>query len=209
VYRPAHFRQDDPATLAEFIDKHALATLVVAAPSGLIANHIPLLRSADDAGAVRLRGHVARGNDLWQVVADGTLVLAVFGGPEHYVSPAWYPTKALTGEVVPTWNYVVVHAHGRIRFIDDRSWVRDFVTVLTARHESGRPAPWSVSDAPAAYLDRMLGAIVGFEIAVERLEGKFKSSQNRNARERQGVVAGLSADGVNDETQDLLVRPPA
>jgi transcriptional regulator len=103
----------------------------------------------------------------------------------------------------------VVHAHGRIRFIDERAWVRDFVTALTARHESGRRAPWAVSDAPAAYLDRMLGAIVGFEIAVERLEGKFKSSQNRNTGERAGVVAGLSADGVSDDSVGLLVRPPA
>lgn len=208
MYRPAHFREDDPATLATFVDAHPLATLVAATPSGLVANHIPLLRFVGEGGTIRLRGHVARGNDLWKALPARHPVLAVFGGPHHYVSPAWYPTKAETGEVVPTWNYAVVHAHGRIEFFDDREWLRRFVTTLTERHESGRPKPWGVSDAPDRFIERMLGAIVGFEITVDRLEGKFKSSQNRNERERAGVVSALAAEGEPPGAIELLVRPP-
>ncbi len=208
MYLPKHFRQDDPAIIAGFIDSHALATLVAATPAGLLANHVPLLRFAGAEGATLLRGHVARGNELWKTVPAGSPVLAIFGGPDHYISPAWYPTKAETGEVVPTWNYTVVHAHGRIRFIDERDWLLGFVSTLTTRHESGRPAPWAVSDAPPPYIDKMLRAIVGFEIAVERLEGKFKSSQNRTAPEREGAAAGLAADGLGPEAIGLLVRPP-
>ena len=209
MYRPAHFREDDPAVLQAFVDAHALATLVAATPDGLLANHLPLLRVAAADGGVRLQGHVARGNALWKAAADDSAVLAIFGGPDHYISPAWYPTKAETGEVVPTWNYVVVHAHGRIHFHDDRDWVHDLVSRLTARHEAGRTAPWAVSDAPATYLERMLRAIVGFEILVERLEGKFKSSQNRTAGEREGAIAGLRSDGVGEPEIAVLVRPPA
>ena len=208
MYRPSHFREDDPAALAAFVDAHPLATLVAATPAGLVANHIPLLRLGGEAAPVRFRGHVARANDLWKVLPAGHPVLAIFGGPHHYVSPAWYPTKAESGEVVPTWNYVVAHAHGRIEFIDDREWLRGFVTQLTERHESGRPAPWAVSDAPGKFIDRMLGAIVGFEIAIDRFEGKFKSSQNRNDRERAGVVGALEAEGQTPETVGLLVRRP-
>jgi transcriptional regulator len=208
VYRPAHFREDDPATLAKFVDDHPLATLVAATAAGLVANHIPLLRLPAEGGAPRLRGHVARGNDLWKSLPAKHPVLAIFGGPHHYVSPAWYPTKAESGEVVPTWNYAVVHAHGRIEFFEDREWLRGFVTLLTERHESGRQAPWAVTDAPPRFVDRMLGAIVGFEISVDRLEGKFKSSQNRNERERQGVEGALRAEGEPAAIIELLVRRP-
>lgn len=208
MYRPTHFREDDPATLASFIDQHALATLVAATDGGLLANHLPLLRFVGADGAMLLRGHVARGNELWKRVPEGGSVLAVFGGPQHYISPAWYPTKTQTGEVVPTWNYTVVHAHGRIGFIDDREWLRALVTALTDRHEAGRAEPWAVADAPATYLDKMLRAIVGFEIAVERLEGKFKCSQNRTEAERAGVVTGLGAEGVGAAAIGVLVRAP-
>jgi len=126
VYRPAHFREDDPARIAAFIDAHALAVLVVNSPSGLLANHIPLLRFETDGGTV-LRGHVARANELWKVVPSGSEVLAIFAGAGVYITPSWYPTKATSGEVVPTWNYTVVHAHGRIRFIEDPEWLRTLV----------------------------------------------------------------------------------
>ena len=207
MYRPAHFREDDPATIAAFIDAHALAVLVANAPAGLLANHIPLLRFEADGGGTVLRGHVARANDFWKVVPSGTEVLAVFAGADRYITPSWYPTKATSGEVVPTWNYTVVHAHGRIRFIDDANWVRPLVVALTERHEARRPAPWSIGDAPEPYIARMLGAIVGFEITVERLEGKVKASQNRTAAERDGVSAGLVADGVPEDLVSDLVRP--
>ena len=207
VYRPAHFREDDPATIAAFIDAHALAVLVANSPAGLLANHIPLLRFEADGGGMVLRGHVARANDFWKVVPSGIEVLAVFKGADRYITPSWYPTKATSGEVVPTWNYTVVHAHGRIRFIDDAKWLRTLVGALTERHEGTRPAPWAVTDAPAPYIARMLGAIVGFEIAVERTEGKVKASQNRTEAEREGVSAGLVADGVPDALLHDLVRP--
>ena len=207
MYRPAHFREDDPATIAAFIDAHALAVLVANSPTGLLANHIPLLRFEADGGGMLLRGHVARANEFWKVVPEGSEVLAVFAGADRYITPSWYPTKATSGEVVPTWNYTVVHAHGRIRFIEDAGWLRTLVGALTERLEASRSAPWAVTDAPAPYIARMLGAIVGFEITVERLEGKVKASQNRTDAEREGVSAGLVADGVPEDLRRDLVRP--
>ena len=207
MYRPAHFREDDPATIAAFIDAHALAVLVANSPTGLLANHIPLLRFEADGGGTLLRGHVARANEFWKVVPAGSEVLAVFAGADRYITPSWYPTKATSGEVVPTWNYTVVHAHGRIRFIEDAGWLRTLVGALTERLEASRSAPWAVTDAPAPYIARMLGAIVGFEITVERLEGKVKASQNRTEAEREGVRAGLVADGVPEDLRRDLIRP--
>ena len=191
-----------------FVAAHPLGALVVATPGGLVANHIPMLLVRDVAGRRLLHGHVARANELWQQVAEATPALVIFGGAQHYVTPNWYPSKRDTGEVVPTWNYAVVHAHGPIRFIEDRAWLLTLVTALTERNEHPRAAPWHVADAPPAYIERMLGAIVGFEIALERLEGKFKASQNRSAEDRAGVAAGLTADGVGDAERDELVRPP-
>jgi transcriptional regulator len=130
--------------------------------------------------------------------------LGIFQGPGTYISPAWYPTKQETGRVVPTWNYAVVHAHGPLRVIDDRAWLRDFVTRLTNRHESGRSDPWHVTDAPAEYIDQMLGAIIGLEIPLTRLRGKWKMSQNRPAQDRAGVVDALTRAG--DPVADLVRR---
>jgi transcriptional regulator len=206
MYLPPHFRESDPATLAAFVDAHPLAVLVAAGPSGPVANHIPLLRLQDPGGDMLLRGHVARANEFWQTTLAQSSVLAIFRGPDRYISPTWYPTKAETGEVVPTWNYSVVHAHGRITFTQDGAWLRTLVEALTKRHEAVRPAPWKVADAPSEYLDRMLQAIVGFEIVVERLEGKFKASQNRTERERAGVISGLAADGNSADTIAKIVR---
>ncbi len=208
MYRPPHFREDDPKTLGAFIDAHPLAALIAATPTGLLANHIPLLRLQNSDGHTVFHGHVARANDFWRTTPAHSVVVAIFGGPDRYISPTWYPTMAETGEVVPTWNYAVVHAHGRIRFIEDLTWLRALVEALTDRHESGQAAPWRVADAPRDYLERMLRAIVGFEIAVERLEGKFKASQNRTERERDGVNAAFAADGVPEDVRAQLVRPP-
>ena len=208
MYRPADFREDRPERLEAFVAAHPLGALVIATPGGLVANHIPMLLVRDAAGRALLRGHVARANELWRVVADATPALVLFGGAQRYVTPSWYPSKRATGEVVPTWNYAVVHAHGPLRFVADRDWLLALVTALTERNERPRAAPWQVADAPAAYIERMLGAIVGFEIVVERLEGKFKASQNRSAEDRAGVAAGLTADGVGDAERDELVRPP-
>ena len=189
MYLPRHFAQDDPAALQALMRDHPLATLVSTGPDGLTADHVPL---EYDTATGALRGHVARANPLWQH-ADGQPVLAVFRGPEAYVSPSWYPSKAEHHKVVPTWNYAVVHAHGRLSAVDDAPWLHALVSRLTAQHEGGRPTPWTVADAPADYVQQMLRAIVGIEIAVERLVGKWKLGQNRSSADRQGVIDGLTA----------------
>jgi len=152
-----------------------------------------------------LRGHVARANPVWRHAA-GQEVLAIFHGPQTYVTPSWYPSKHETGQVVPTWNYAVVHAHGVLRVHDDREWLRTLVTRLTDRQESAMAQPWRVDDAPAEYLERMLGAIVGIEIPVTRLDGKWKVSQNRNDADRDGVAEGLSLqEGADAQAMAALV----
>lgn len=178
-----------------------LATIVRSGANGLDADPVPLLYDTNEGTHGTLRGHVARANPLWRD-ADGRDVLALFHGPQAYVSPGWYPSKAEHGKVVPTWNYVLVQAHGRLRAVDDAAWLRALVGRLTDTHEAARPAPWAVTDAPADYVDSMLRAIVGIEIVVTRLEGKWKSSQNRAEPDRAGVARGLhdevrlSADAI-------------
>jgi transcriptional regulator len=190
MYLPSHFAQADAAALAALMREQPLAALVTLQGGEPTADHIPL---EFDAERQLLRGHVARANPLWKA-ADGQQVLAIFSGTQAYVSPGWYPSKAATHKVVPTWNYAVVHAHGRLRAVDDAPWLRELVGRLTDHHEQPRAQPWSVNDAPADYVQQMLRAIVGIEIAVERLEGKWKLSQNRSAEDRAGVAAGLAAE---------------
>ena len=193
MYQPAHFVEQDPATLLAVMKAHPLATLVRGG-TALSADVLPIeVERVGDRW--RMTAHVARANPLWRE-ADGQPVLLVFQGPQAYVSPSWYASKAEHGKVVPTWNYTMVQAHGRLRAIDDPAWVRAFVTRLTERHEGTRNAPWHVADAPPDFIAATLRAIVGIEIEVERVEGKFKLSQNRSAEDRQGVVAGLDADTV-------------
>ena len=190
MYLPSHFEQHDPEALHALMRDHPLATLVTLTPDGPTADHIPL--DYDDATRT-LRGHVARANPLWRVAA-GTPVLAVFCGPQAYVSPSWYPSKAATHKVVPTWNYTVVHAHGVLQAVEAEPWLHDLVSGLTQHHESRRATPWAVSDAPDDYVQPMLRAIVGIQIPVNRLIGKWKISQNRSADDRRGVAQGLAAD---------------
>jgi transcriptional regulator len=192
MYLPADFNETRLAVLHTLMSAHPLATLVAVTADGLVANHIPLLL---DAGAERaaLRGHIARANPLWQQLADGSEVLAIFHGPEHYISPRWYPSKREHGQVVPTWNYAVVHARGALSWHHDETWLRALLEALTSRHESRFADPWQVADAPPEYLQKMLGAIVGFDIQLRELTGKWKASQNRSAADVQGVIEGLSA----------------
>ena len=192
MYLPTHFSETRPAVLRAFVHDHPLGLLVTQNQSGDIdANSIPFVLDADGDAPGVLRAHVARANPLWKTARVDVDALVVFQGPDGYVSPAWYPSKAEHGKVVPTWNYVMVQARGRLRAIDDRAWLRDFVSRLTDRHEAGRPAPWAVSDAPADFLETMLGAIVGIEITLSSIVGKWKVSQNRSAADRAGVVEGL------------------
>jgi transcriptional regulator len=197
MYLPAHFAESRPEVLATLIRSHPFGLLVTQSRDGGIdANSIPFILDRSDAGAPGvLRGHVARANPLWQTARGDVDSLVVFQGPQGYVSPAWYPSKAEHGKVVPTWNYVMVQARGALRPIDDPEWLRAFVTRLTARHEGERAAPWAVSDAPADYIETMLRAIVGIEIGLTSLTGKWKVSQNRPAADRAGVVAGLLREG--------------
>jgi transcriptional regulator len=192
MYVPADFKESRPAALHALMSAYPLATLVTVAADGIVANHIPLLfDAAGEPG--RLRGHVARSNPLWTQVADGAEVLAIFHGPEHYISPRWYPSKREHGQVVPTWNYAVVHARGALTWHHDEAWLRELLEALTSGQESRFAEPWHVSDAPPEYLRKMLGAIVGFDIAVRELTGKWKASQNRSDADVQGVIAGLTA----------------
>ena len=180
----------------DLVRAHPLAALVTQSSRGLVCDHVPLLVRADGSQFGALVGHVARANPLWQDFDPAARVLAIFQGPAAYITPAWYPTKAETGKAVPTWNYAVVHAQGTLRVIEDRAWLRAQVEALTAHNESPRAQPWAVADAPADYIEAMLGAIVGIEIAVTNLRGKWKVSQNQPARNQEGVIAGLEESGA-------------
>ena len=202
MYIPKHFDEPQVAVLHALMRAHPLATLVTLSSDGLNANHIPLLLSDQPAPRGTLRGHVARANALWRDVLQGSEVLAVFQGPDAYISPSWYPTKLEHGKAVPTWNYAVAHAYGRLRVVDDVAWLRTHLEALTSVHEAALPEPWHVSDAPGDYIDKMMAAVVGIEINITRLLGKWKVSQNQPAQNQAGVVAGLRARG---DTQSLAM----
>ena len=192
MYAPTSFRETRREVLHDLVRAYPFATVVVQAQGGLVANHLPFEWNGD-----ALQAHVARGNEL--VAMDGAQALVVFQGPQGYISPNWYPSKHETGREVPTWNYTVVHVHGRLRVVDDAAWVRRQLEALTDHHESGQPRPWKISDAPEDHVEKLLGAIVGIEVTIERIEGKFKLSQNHPARNREGVIAGLrQRDGDGD-----------
>jgi transcriptional regulator len=189
---PAHFDEKRPDVLHALVRDHPLATWVVQGTDGLNVNHVPFLFDATRGAHGTLIGHVARANPVWQRLGPS---VAVFHGPQAYISPNWYPSKRAHGKVVPTWNYAVVHAHGTPRAIDSRDELLAIVTRLTQTHEAGSAVPWAVSDAPADFIDQMLKAIVGIEVPIERIEGKWKVSQNRALPDRLGTVAGLRQRG--------------
>jgi transcriptional regulator len=196
MYVPAHFAEDRIPVLHEAIRACGLATLVTLTADGMIASHVPLLLDPEKPPFGALIGHLARPNpQAREAIGDA---LAIFLGPEGYITPSYYATKRETGKVVPTWNYTAIHAYGRLRFFDDRAELRDIVTRLTDRHENERAAPWLVTDAPADFVQGMLNGIIGFELVITRLEGKRKMSQNRPAADRTGVVTGLREDGRPD-----------
>ncbi|MFZ2972065.1 MAG: FMN-binding negative transcriptional regulator [Ferribacterium limneticum] len=191
MYLPKHFAETEVGVMHELMRAFPLATVVTQGADGLEANHIPLHLDATVGPNGTLRGHVARANPL---AADATVnrkILAIFKGPDCYISPSGYATKAEHGKVVPTWNYAAVHAYGELRLIDDADWLLAQLHALTAEHEAGLPRPWAVDDAPADYIGKMLGAIVGVEIAIERLVGKWKVSQNQPAVNQASLIAAL------------------
>lgn len=192
MYRPAAFRQDDLSTLHAQIQSSGLAIVTSSGAQGLQASHLPLLLAPDEGEFGTLYGHFARANPHWRDLASGAEALVVFSGADAYVHPGWYPVKAEHGKVVPTWNYIAVHAWGQAEVFDEPERLLQLVSRLSDRHEQGRAQPWAVEDAPRDYIDAMLRAIVGFALPIRRLEGKWKLSQNRSEADQAGVRAGLA-----------------
>lgn len=207
MYVPDHFREDDLPALHAAIAAARLATLVTATAEGLMATPLPLLLAAEEGPLGTLYGHLARANPQGRLAPAGEALVA-FAGPEAYVSPSWSPSKAEAHKVVPTWNYVAVHAHGPLEVFDDAARLRDLLARLTARHEAGRAEPWSLADAPEDYIAAMLRGIVGVRVPISRLEGKIKMSQNKSAADRAGIAAGLaaSADPRDRDAAPLIRR---
>jgi transcriptional regulator len=193
MYRPAFFSEQRAGVLSALMRAAPFAHLVLVTEGGLEANGLPLLVREQEGGLV-LAGHVARSNPVWQMDVRGE-ALAIFSGPQGYVSPSAYASKKQHGKVVPTWNYVMVHAYGALRWVHDDDWLAQLLEALTDEHEAGRPEPWRVSDAPAAFTAGLRQAIVGLELRVTRLEGKLKLGQNRTRADREGVIAELRARG--------------
>ena len=212
MYLPRHFEEQRPEALHDLIAKHPLGMLVTHGSEGLDANHVPFeLDACEGLGPHGvLRAHVARNNPLWQSVSNGDEVLVVFRAHDAYISPNWYPSKHEAHKQVPTWNYRVVHAHGPITVRDDERYVRGLVARLTRQHEAGQPTPWKMGDAPQDYIDAMLKSIVGLEITVARLVGKFKLSQNREARDRVSAAQALIGQGDSELGEAMRAAgPPA
>ncbi|RQS20956.1 FMN-binding negative transcriptional regulator [Burkholderia sp. Bp8992] len=195
MYVPADFNEPNPDALRELIVQHPFGSLITHGKSGLDANHIPFELLPADGGLGELHAHVARANPVWQDVADGDEVLVIFRAGDAYISPNWYPSKHVAHRQVPTWNYVVVHAHGRITVRDDEKFVRGVVARLTRTHEASQPLPWKMGDAPKDYIDTMLQSIVGLQIEITRLVGKRKLGQNKAEADIRGAGEALVADG--------------
>ena len=203
MYQPAAFREERLETLHELIRAHPLATLVTSGPGGLIANLVPFLLM-DSGQRGTLQAHLARGNGQLEELRAGADTLVIFHGPESYITPSWYESKREHGRVVPTWNYVVVQVRGVPRVIDEPAWIKAQVSALTATQEGLRTEPWQVSDAPEAFIDGQINAIVGIEIPIESIDGKWKVSQNRNEADRRGVHGGLAGEGGHPEMARLV-----
>lgn len=208
MYIPHSFAERDTEALFAFLEAHPLAALVTSTPpDGLFATHLPLLVDRTKGPSGTLFGHVARANPHARLVGTSVDALAMFAGPDAYITPEWYRTKQESGRVVPTWNYVAVHAYGTLRLRDDPEFLRPHLEALTTKHEASRPSPWKVGDAPADYIAQQMKAIVGVEVTIDRLEGKWKMSQNRAAADIDGVIRGLGeSEAVEDQAVAAIVR---
>jgi len=205
MYQPDLFRVEDLSRMHGLMRARPFATLVSAGSTELYATHLPTVLK-DNAPFGLVECHMARANPQWKDLATSSEALMIFQGPDGYITPNWYPSKAEHGKVVPTWNYAVVHAYGRPEVMEDRNWLRRHVTELTAQQESGELTPWRPSDSPETFIEAMLRAIVGFRFSIVRIEGKWKMSQNRETKDREGVVGGLRnrAEGDDLEIADIL-----
>jgi transcriptional regulator len=192
MYIPDQFKEQRVDVMHGLIRARPLATLVTLSSDGLNANHIPFYLADSPAPFGTLQGHVARANPILSDLENNIEVLAVFHGPDAYITPSWYATKKETGKVVPTWNYAVVHAYGRIRVVDDAAWLRVQLEALTRHNETAFPEPWAVSDAPGEFTQRLIGSIIGIEMVISRLTGKWKVSQNQPQQNKAGVIEGLT-----------------
>lgn len=203
MYTPPAFKENDPQALRTMIRESGLATLVTMTAEGLMATPLPLFLDEVEGPDGVLYGHISKANRQWRLPAAGE-GLALFQGPDAYVTPSWYATKQRTGKVVPTWNYLAVHAYGPVEFFDDERRLHELVSRLTARHEGSLAEPWAVTDAPDAYIRSQLKGIVGMRLAITRLEGKRKMSQDESVEDRLGVARGLAA---SDRANDRAVAP--
>lgn len=208
MYIPEPFNVADKGELAALMRAQPFATLISAGRSGLNATHLPTVLKAEGEQPTEIQCHVARANPQWKEFSGGCDALMIFGGPQGYIRPSWYASKSINGKVVPTWNYTVVHAHGRAEAIEDPVWLERHVSELTAQQEHDQPAPWATVDAPRSYFEAMLRGIVGVRFEISRLEGKCKMSQNRIAIDRAGVVRGLRARNAAGDVElaDLVER---
>lgn len=208
MYCPRQFVESRPSVLSELIHTHPLGTWTCWADNQLVVNHIPFVLDETTGEFGTLVAHVAKANPIWTSLTNNVPSVVVFQGAQTYISPSWYPSKQEHGKVVPTWNYAVVHAFGQPKAIDDKDWLLAHVTTLSDTHETGRAVPWKISDAPEKFVDTMIKGIVGIEIPIQTLEGRWKVSQNKNAADKAGVVAGLSenSDTSAQEMADLIGR---
>ena len=206
MYTPRHNVEERVEVLHALVQAHPLGTWTLFDGDDLVTNHVPFLIDPGRGPFGTLVGHVARANPVWKAPVSAVRSVVSFQGPQAYVTPSWYPSKLEHGKTVPTWNYAVVHARGVPSFLHDRAWLHAHVSALTDAHEAAEPAPWAVTDAPADFVERQLGAIVGVEIPIGRLLGKWKTSQNRSAADRAGVVEGLRRRG-DAESAELVARP--
>lgn len=203
MYQPPSFREDRPEVLRELIRTHPLATLITSGEGGLIANLAPFIL-VDSGERGTLRAHIAKANDQVAPLKAGAETLVVFHGPQTYITPSWYATKKEDGRVVPTWNYVVVQVRGVPRLVDDPEWLRIQIGALTSQQEELRSEPWKVTDAPDQYVTGLLNGIIGIEIPIRTIEGKWKVSQNRPMADRRSVIEGLRQEGVSAEMASLV-----
>lgn len=206
MYQPPHFREDDLGVQHALIRAHPLGLLITAGRSGLIANSVPFQLDAGASEKGTLRLHLAKANGQWRDIQEGAAVLAVFQGANSYVTPSWYQTKRETGKVVPTWNYAIVQVRGPARVIDDADWLLKQVNAITGEQEAERVVPWSVGDAPEDFVRAQLKGIIGIEIEITEIEGKWKVSQNRPVADRAGVAAGLDEKPDRTEMAELVRR---
>lgn len=207
MYQPPHFREDRLDVMQDLIRAQPLGLLISAGADGILANPIPFQIDATRGEKGVLQAHLSRGNPQWRTLAEGAEALVVFQGAQSYVTPSWYETKRQTGKVVPTWNYAIVQVRGHVTVLDDEAWLHRQIRALTEKHESGRAAPWAVEDAPDDFLKAQIKGIVGLEIEITAIDGKWKVSQNRPEADRSGVAEGLAAEATSSaDDMAALVR---